>query len=82
MGIKSLLESLALQEKQIERPFKKDIPVLNLSAMTAIKLPKAAPNKNIIAPKIYPIYLNITYNMFLTRTLNAKMSKAAFDILL
>jgi hypothetical protein len=47
IGIRSLFCSSLLQEKQTDLPFKKDSPVLYRFAMTAIKLPKAAPNKNI-----------------------------------
>jgi len=56
MGIRSLLLSSVLQEKQIDLPFKNGRPVLYLLLITAIKLPKAVPNKNITVSKIYFIY--------------------------
>jgi len=57
IGTKSFLESCTLQEKQKDRPFKNGSPVLYLFTITAIKLPKAAPNKNIKIKRKYCIYL-------------------------
>jgi hypothetical protein len=54
-GNKSFLRSCSPHEKQMERPFQKESPVLYLSATTKIKLPKTAPNKKIIIPKMYCI---------------------------
>jgi len=54
-GTKSLVFNSVLQEKQIERLFKKDKPVPYLFATTQTKLPKATPNKNIIIPNKYCI---------------------------
>ena len=55
-GTKSLFLSCVLQEKQTDRPFQNGKPVLYLFAITITKLPKAAPTKNIIIPKIYCMF--------------------------
>ena len=80
-GTRSLLRKTVEQEKQNDLPFHGDNPVLNLSAITLIKLPKAAPKRKIINPKTYSIHKIIARFRYRSyRFPQHTLPKAAFDM--